>query len=58
MPTTVYPELDNPITVDKIVSFIKLLKRNKAYGGDNLLNFIETVDILAPHICNMFNKNS
>jgi len=47
-------------TVDEIVSSIKLLKRNKAYGGDNLLNeyFIETVDILAPNIklCNMFSK--
>ena len=58
MPNTVYPELDNPFTVDEVVSSVKLLKRNKAYGGDNLLNeyFIETVDILAPHICNMFNK--
>jgi len=58
MQNSFYTELDiNPFTVDEIICSVKLLKRNKAYGGDNLLNeyFIETVDILAPHICNMFN---
>jgi len=58
IPNTVYPELDNPFTVDEIVSSVKLLERNNVYGGDNLLNeyFIETVDILNPHICKMWNK--
>jgi len=43
MPSTVYPELDKSIEVCEIVNAVKLLKRNKAYGADNLLNeyFIE-----------------
>ena len=48
-PNTVYPELDDPITVQEIINAVKLLKRNKSCGSDNLLNeyFIESVDILA-----------
>ena len=58
IPNTVYPELDNPITTEEIITAVKSLKRNKAYGCDNLLNeyFIETIDILSGHLCEIFNK--
>lgn len=50
-------ELDYPITEGEILSTIKQLKRNKAYGIDNLLNeyFIEGGDILSPYLCKLFN---
>ena len=58
MPSTVYPELDKSIELFEIVNAVKLLKRNKAYGDDNLLNeyFIESIDILSPLLCTMFNN--
>jgi len=58
MPSTVYHELDKSIELCEIVYAVKLLKRNKAYGDDNLLNeyFIESIDILSPLLCTMFNN--
>ena len=57
IPNTVYPELDNRITTEEIINAVKSLKRNKAYGCDHLLNeyFIETIDILSGHLCDIFN---
>lgn len=53
----IFPELDEPITCSEILSAVKSLKRNKAYGNDCLLNeyFIESIDILSSHICDLFN---
>ena len=47
-----FPELDNPITIA-----IKSLKCGKAFGNDCILNeyFIECADILAKHMCDLFN---
>ena len=52
-----YAELDRPITYAEVVNSIKSLKRNKACGSDRLLNeyFIESCDILAGHITEIFN---
>lgn len=49
--------LDEPFTVDEIIGAVKLLKRGKSPGKDFLLNeyFIESIDILASHICDIFN---
>ena len=51
------PELDNPITIDEIKIAIKSLKCGKAFGNDCILNeyFIECADILAMHLCDLFN---
>ena len=51
------PELDNPITIDEIKNAIKSLKCGKAFGNDCILNeyFIECADILAMHLCDLFN---
>lgn len=51
-----FSELDNPVTITEIVSAIKLLKGNKAFGSDCLLNeyFVECSDILSGHICDIF----
>lgn len=47
-----FPELDQPITMSEILSAVKLLKRNKAYGVDCILNeyLFESVDILSSHL--------
>ena len=52
-----FEELDKPITVSEIEKSIKSLKKNKAYAGDLLLNeyFIESCDILASHLVDIFN---
>ena len=49
--------LNNAITIDEVVVAIKQLKRGKSCGNDCLLNeyFIESSDILAAHICDIFN---
>ena len=38
LPNSRFPELDQPFTVDEIKLSVKRLKRNKAYGIDNILN--------------------
>ena len=50
-------ELDQPITVSEIRCAVKSLKRNKTPGNDQLLNeyFVECIDILASHLCDIFN---
>ena len=57
LPNSRFPELDQPFTVDEIKLSVKRLKRNKAYGSDYILNeyLIECIDILALHICDLFN---
>jgi hypothetical protein len=52
-----FPELDVPITINEVISAVKSLKRNKAYGSDCVLNeyLIESIDILAAHLCDLFN---
>jgi hypothetical protein len=49
--------LDQPITVNEIINAVKSLKRGKACGNDFLLNeyFIESIDILSSHLCDIFN---
>ena len=51
-------EFDIPISADEIRLAVKKLKSNKAYGNDALINeyFTETIDILLPFICDIFNK--
>ena len=53
----VHEELDCPITAEEILKAVKKLKTNKAYGNDCLLNeyFIETIDIIQPFLCDIFN---
>ena len=53
----VFPELDQPISVDEVRCAIKQLKRNKSAGVDFILNeyLIECSDILCNHLCDMFN---
>ena len=55
--STCNTEFDQPITVSEIHSAVKSLKRNKAPGNDQLLNeyFVECIDILASHLCDLFN---
>jgi len=53
-----FPELDQPITVSEITEAVKTLKTCKATGNDFLLNeyFIEGIDILSSHLCDLFNS--
>jgi len=49
---------DRPISADEVLKAVKKKqKTNKAYGMDCLLNeyFIETIDMLLPFICDIFN---
>ena len=50
-------ELDLPISYDEVVAAVKRLKVCKSCGDDNLLNeyFISSVDIIATHLCDIFN---
>ena len=52
-----FDELNSRITVQEILLSIKSLKRCKAMGNDHLMNeyLIESSDILASHICDIFN---
>ena len=52
-----YEDLDRKITVNEIIEAVKCLKREKSIGSDYLLNeyFIESIDILSLHICDIFN---
>ena len=52
------PELDSRITQSEILAAAKGLQAGKAYGNDDMLNeyFIETIDIIAPHLCDIFNS--
>ena len=52
------PELDSRITQSEILAPAKRLQAGKAYGNDDMLNeyFIETIDIIAPHLCDIFNS--
>lgn len=52
-----FPELDQPISVNEVHMAIKHLKHNKAAGSDCILNeyFIDCVDILSSHLCDVFN---
>lgn len=52
-----FEELDQPITITEILTAIKLLKAGKAMGSDSLMNeyFIESMDILGSHLCDIFN---
>ena len=51
-------ELDQPITVSDITDAVKTLNTCKATGNDFLLNeyFIEGIDILSSHLCDLFNS--
>ena len=53
-----FPELDSRITQSEILAAAKRLQAGKAYGNDDMLNeyFIETIDIIAPHLCDIFNS--
>jgi hypothetical protein len=57
IPNESFIELDQPIIVDEILNAVKCLKSEKAYGSDCLLNeyFIESIDILSAHLCDLFN---
>ncbi len=50
-------ELDQPISTEEVLLAIRSLSRNKANSVDFLLNeyFIETGDIIANHISDIFN---
>ena len=50
-------ELNSRISLSEVQSAIKALKRDKASAGDDLLNeyFVESFDILASHIVDLFN---
>ena len=50
-------QLNSPITVNENLEAVKTLKRSKSCGNDILLNdyFIESVDILSGHLCDIFN---
>ncbi len=50
-------ELDVPITEKEVRSAISKLKKYKSCGYDSLLNkyFMESVDILSLHMCDIFN---
>jgi len=51
------PLLDTHITVDDTVKAVGSLKRNKAYGIDNLLNeyVLDFVDIISSYLCDICN---
>ena len=46
------------ITQSEILAAAKRLQAGKTYGNDDMLNeyFIETIDIIAPHLCDIFNS--
>jgi len=50
-------QLNSPITVTEMLEAVETLKRVKSCGNDFLLNdyFIESVDILSGHLCDIFN---
>ena len=50
--------MDQPITVNEVLNASKHSKRDKAPGGDCILNeyFIECIDILSGHLCDVFNS--
>ena len=52
------PELDSRITQSEILAAAKRLQVGKAYGNDDMLNeyFIESIDIVPPHLCDIFNS--
>ena len=52
-----FEELDTKITVSEILYIVNKLKTGKAMGGDRLMNsyFIESIDIIAGHLCDLFN---
>lgn len=52
-----FEELDSPISCIEILNAVNKLKANKSPGSDFLLNeyFIESVDILVLHLCDIFN---
>ncbi|KAL4221122.1 hypothetical protein ACF0H5_019381 [Mactra antiquata] len=49
--------LNTPITISEITKVVKTLKRYKSCGIDLLINeyFIESMDILSAHLCDIFN---
>ena len=53
-----FPEFDQPITVSEIIQAVKTLKTCKTTGNYYLLNeyFIEGIDILSSHLCDLFNS--
>ena len=56
-PSGVYEGLNDPITIPELLIAVKTLKQGKAAGNDCLLNeyFIESIDILCSHVCDIFN---
>ena len=54
---SVFPELNNYITVEEVIKAVKQLKKGKSGGNDLLINeyFIESCDILSSHMCDIFN---
>ena len=52
-----FEELDQPVTFEEVKVVIRSLKKNKSFGGDQLLNeyFIESLDILSSHLVDIFN---
>ena len=57
-PSGVYEGLNDPITIPELLIAVKTLKQGKAAGNDCLLNeyFIESIDILCSHVCDIFNN--
>jgi len=53
----VYEGLNDPITIPELLIAVKPLKQGKAARNDCLLNeyFIESIDILCSHVCDIFN---
>ena len=50
------PELDSRVTQSEISAPANRLQAGKAYGNDMLhAYFIETIDKIAPHLCDIFN---
>ena len=54
---TMFSELDNEITVNKIVKAINQLRKSKNWGPDKLLNgfFSKGTDVLPKHLHKLFN---
>jgi hypothetical protein len=53
-----FEELNKVIEISEVKAAVESLKRDKAIGNDCLMNeyFIECIDILAAHLCDIFNN--
>lgn len=53
----IFEELDRPFTENELENCVRMLKRNKSPGIDNVLNeyIIESKAVLLPILCKLFN---